>query len=69
MVEIYTSVNFFRNFGANVLLGKNALKLENVYIRTIILANRSSSQDFYHVEVILYVKNYPYLKFCAILRW
>ena len=26
MVEIYTSVNLFRNFGANVLLGKNTLK-------------------------------------------
>ena len=26
MVDIYTSVNFFSNFGANVLLGKNTLK-------------------------------------------
>ena len=26
MVDIYTSVNFFRNFGANVLLEKNTLK-------------------------------------------
>ena len=26
MVDIYTFVNFFRNFGANVLLGKNTLK-------------------------------------------
>ena len=26
MVDIYTAVNFFRNFGANVLLGKNTLK-------------------------------------------
>ena len=26
MVDIYSSVNFFRNFGANVLLGKNTLE-------------------------------------------
>ena len=26
MVDIYNSVNFFRNFGANGLLGKNTLK-------------------------------------------
>ena len=26
MVDIYISVNFFRNFGVNVLLGKNTLK-------------------------------------------
>ena len=26
MVGIYTSVNFFRDFGANVLLEKNTLK-------------------------------------------
>ena len=26
MVDIYSSVNFFRNFGANVLLEKNTLK-------------------------------------------
>ena len=58
MVDTYTSVNFFRNFRANVLLGKKQLKLENVYFRTIILANRGSSQDFYHIEVISYVKNY-----------
>ena len=26
MVDIYSSVNFFKNFGGNVLLGKNTLK-------------------------------------------
>ena len=46
-------------------------KLENVYIRTIILANRGPAQGFYHIEVIKYVKNYVIYnipKFGAILR-
>ena len=30
-------------------------KIENVYFRTIILANRGPAQGFYHIEVIKYV--------------
>ena len=68
MVDIYSSVNFFRNFGANVLLEKILSKLENVYFRTIILANRGPAQGFYHIEVIKYVKNYVRLNFYAVWR-
>ena len=68
MVDIYTSVNFFGEFGANVLLEKNTLKIENVYFQTIILANRGLAQCFYHIEVIKYVKNYIQLNFYEILR-
>ena len=68
MVDIYTSVNFFRDFIANALLEKNTVKKENFYFRTIILANRGPAKGFYHIEVIEYVKNYVQLNFFAIWR-
>ena len=68
MVDIYSSVIFFRNFGANVLLEKIHSKIENVYFQTIILANRGPAQCFYHIEVNKYVKIYVQLNFYAIWR-
>ena len=54
MVDIYTFVIFFRNFGANVLLEKNTLK--------------SPAQGFYRRKVIKYVKNYVQLNFLCNLE-
>ena len=68
MVDIYTPVNFFRDLEANVLLEKIHSKIENVYFRTIIPANRGPAQYFYHIEIIKYVKNYVQLNFYAIWR-
>ena len=62
MVEIYTSVNFFRNFGANVLLGKNTLKNR----KRLLSDDHTGEQGFYHIKVIKYVKNYLQLNFDAI---
>ena len=66
MVDIYTSVNFFRNFEANVLLGKNTLKTRKRLLSDNHTGEQGPAQGFYHIEVIKYVKNYVQLNFDAI---
>ena len=68
MVDIYTSVNFFRNFGANMLLGKNTLKTRKLLLSDDHTRKQGLVPRFYHIEVIKYVKNYVQLNFYAIWR-
>ena len=68
VVDIYTFVDFFSNFGANVLWEKNTLKTRKRLHRTIILANRGPAQDFYHIKVIKCVKKLCPAKFLCNLE-
>ena len=68
MVDIYTSVNFFKHFEANVLLGKNTLKTRKHLLSDNHTGEQGPGPRFYHIEVIKYVKNYVQLKFYAIWR-
>ena len=59
MVDIYSSVNFFRNCGANVeMLEKNTLKTRKRLLSDDHTGKQGLVPNFHHVEVILYVKNY-----------
>ena len=66
MVGIFTFVDSFRKFGANVLFGKITLKTRKRLLSDDYTGEQGSSQGFYHIEVIKYAKNYLHLNFHAI---
>ena len=68
MVDIYYSVNFFRNFGDNVLLGKNTLKT-----RKRILSDDHTDKQGLVPRLLRYrsyfiCKNLPLAKFLCNLK-